>query len=38
MPYHDGEHERFIWGATAGLLRNFDHLLVAASRRHTDTL
>jgi 8-oxo-dGTP pyrophosphatase MutT (NUDIX family) len=38
MPYQDGEHERFIWGATAGLLRNFYHLLVAASRRHTDTL
>jgi 8-oxo-dGTP pyrophosphatase MutT (NUDIX family) len=38
MPYQDGEHERFIWGATAGLLRNFYHLLAAASRRHTDTL
>ena len=32
MPYQDGEHERFIWGATAGLLRNFYHLLAAASR------
>lgn len=23
MPYQDGPHERFIWGATAGMLRNF---------------
>lgn len=22
MPYQDGPHERFIWGATAGMLRN----------------
>jgi 8-oxo-dGTP pyrophosphatase MutT (NUDIX family) len=22
MPYQDGAHERFIWGATAGMLRN----------------
>lgn len=38
MPYHDGEQERFIWGATAGLLRNFYHLLAAASRQHLDSL
>ena len=38
MPYVDGEHERFIWGATAGLLRNFYHLLAAASRQHGHTL
>jgi len=36
MPYRDGEQERFIWGATAGLLRNFYHLLAAASRQHID--
>jgi len=33
MPYHDatpvGTQERFIWGATAGMLRNFYRLLVA---------
>lgn len=29
MPYQDGERERFIWGATAGMLRNFYHLLRA---------
>jgi len=29
MPYADGSHERFIWGATAGMLRNFYHLLAA---------
>lgn len=29
MPYQDGEHERFIWGATAGMLRNFYRLLSA---------
>jgi hypothetical protein len=23
MPYMDGGIERFIWGATAGMLRNF---------------
>ena len=23
MPYDDGRHTRFIWGATAGMLRNF---------------
>lgn len=23
MPYPDGDNERFIWGATAGMLRNF---------------
>lgn len=29
MPYDDGGQERFIWGATAGMLRNFYHLLRA---------
>lgn len=29
IPYQDGEHERFIWGATAGMLRNFYRLLSA---------
>lgn len=29
MPYQDGVQERFIWGATAGMLRNFYHLLRA---------
>lgn len=29
MPYQDGERERFIWGATAGMLRNLYRLLVA---------
>lgn len=29
MPYQDGSRERFIWGATAGMLRNFYRLLVA---------
>ncbi|MFM6986448.1 MAG: CoA pyrophosphatase [Hydrogenophaga sp.] len=29
MPYRDGASERFIWGATAGMLRNFYHLLRA---------
>ncbi len=29
MPYHDGTQERFIWGATAGMLRNFYRFLVA---------
>lgn len=29
MPYDDGRRERFIWGATAGMLRNFYHLLRA---------
>lgn len=27
MPYADGESERFIWGATAGMLRNLYHFL-----------
>jgi 8-oxo-dGTP pyrophosphatase MutT (NUDIX family) len=27
MPYVDGEHERYIWGATAGMLRNFYRFL-----------
>jgi 8-oxo-dGTP pyrophosphatase MutT (NUDIX family) len=29
MPYHDGIAERFIWGATAGMLRNFYRFLSA---------
>ncbi len=29
MPYRDGERERFIWGATAGMLRNFYRFLAA---------
>lgn len=29
MPYQDGAHERFIWGATAGMLRNFYRFLIA---------
>ncbi len=29
MPYQDGVHERFIWGATAGMLRNLYHFLSA---------
>ncbi len=29
MPYMDGSVERFIWGATAGMLRNFYRFLVA---------
>jgi len=28
MPWHDGHRERFIWGATAGMLRNLYRLLV----------
>jgi 8-oxo-dGTP pyrophosphatase MutT (NUDIX family) len=29
MPYMDGATERFIWGATAGMLRNFYRFLAA---------
>ncbi|MDB5860956.1 MAG: hypothetical protein JWQ76_4645 [Ramlibacter sp.] len=29
MPYMDGSTDRFIWGATAAMLRNFYRLLVA---------
>jgi len=29
MPYHDGIAERYVWGATAGMLRNFYRFLVA---------
>jgi 8-oxo-dGTP pyrophosphatase MutT (NUDIX family) len=29
MPYHDGAQERFIWGATAGMLRNFYRFLIS---------
>ncbi len=28
MPYQDGPKERFIWGATAGMLRNFYRFLL----------
>ncbi|MEZ2738065.1 CoA pyrophosphatase [Comamonas jiangduensis] len=29
MPYDDGGHERYIWGATAGMLRNFYRFMAA---------
>jgi hypothetical protein len=29
MPYQNGTTERFIWGATAGILRNFYRFLSA---------
>jgi 8-oxo-dGTP pyrophosphatase MutT (NUDIX family) len=29
MLYRDGEHERFVWGATAGMLRNLYRFLAA---------
>jgi len=29
MPYQDGEYERFVWGATAGMLRNLYGFLSA---------
>jgi 8-oxo-dGTP pyrophosphatase MutT (NUDIX family) len=29
MPYQDGVTERFIWGATAGMMRNFYRFLMA---------
>jgi len=29
MPYQDADMERFIWGATAGMLRNFYRFLAA---------
>jgi 8-oxo-dGTP pyrophosphatase MutT (NUDIX family) len=29
MPYLDGDKERFVWGATAGMLRNFYRFLAA---------
>lgn len=29
MPYQDGPDERFVWGATAGMLRNFYRFLAA---------
>jgi hypothetical protein len=29
MPYREGETERFIWGATAGMLRNLYRFLAA---------
>ena len=30
MPYKDGKHERYIWGATAGMLRNLYRFLLPA--------
>ncbi|MDM0012724.1 CoA pyrophosphatase [Variovorax sp. J22P168] len=29
MPYRDGPHERYVWGATAGMLRNLYRFLSA---------
>ena len=29
MPYQEAGQERFIWGATAGMLRNFYRFLTA---------
>ena len=29
MPYQDGDDERFVWGATAGMLRNLYRFLIA---------
>ena len=29
MPYQDGQHERYVWGATAGMLRNLYRFLSA---------
>ena len=29
MPYQDGDEQRFIWGATAGMIRNFYRFLMA---------
>jgi len=29
MPYADGDKERYIWGATAGMLRNFYRFMIA---------
>ena len=29
MPYQDGERQRYIWGATAGMLRNLYRFLAA---------
>ena len=29
MPYQDGDHERYVWGATAGMLRNLYRFLSA---------
>lgn len=29
MPYQDGDRERFVWGATAGMLRNLYRFLAA---------
>lgn len=29
MPYQDGDQQRYIWGATAGILRNFYRFMMA---------
>ena len=29
MPYFDGQRQRFVWGATAGMLRNLYRFLLA---------
>jgi 8-oxo-dGTP pyrophosphatase MutT (NUDIX family) len=29
MPYQDGQEEHYIWGATAGMLRNFYRFMIA---------
>jgi hypothetical protein len=29
MPYQDGDRSRYIWGATAGMLRNFYRFMQA---------
>jgi hypothetical protein len=29
MPWQDGSNERYIWGATAGMLRNFYRFVAA---------
>lgn len=31
MPYQDGADERYVWGATAGMLRNFYRFLAATA-------
>ncbi len=35
MSYQEGEQERFIWGATAGMLRNFYRFLLASDSAGT---
>ena len=29
MPYQDGARQRYIWGATAAMLRNFYRFMLA---------